>query len=83
MAELPASGRLQTRCGILEYSVSGAGTPVIVLFNGAGIGLDGWRALHPAIDELGTVFAWNRYGMAGSDEPHFELTGGVVVASLR
>jgi pimeloyl-ACP methyl ester carboxylesterase len=84
VAELPpGTGRLQTRGGILEYSVSGAGRPVIVLFNGAGISLESWQALHPAVEELGTVFAWNRYGLPGSDEPHRELTGAVVIASLR
>jgi pimeloyl-ACP methyl ester carboxylesterase len=83
VAELRGIGRLQTRCGILEYSACGAGRPVIVLFNGAGIGLEGWRALHPAIEQFGTVLAWNRHGLAHSDEPHRELTGAVVIASLR
>jgi pimeloyl-ACP methyl ester carboxylesterase len=74
---------LQTRNGRLGYTVSGQGAPTILLFNGAGVGLEGWRALHPAIEKLGTVFAWNRFGMQGSDAPRVRQTGVVVLASLR
>jgi pimeloyl-ACP methyl ester carboxylesterase len=75
--------KLQTRSGALEYVVSGTGRPTIVLLNGAGVTLDGWRALYPAIEQLGTVFAWNRFGVKGSDSPRLAQTGAVVVASLR
>ena len=74
---------LQTRSGRLEYAVSGVGAPAILLFNGAGVGLEGWSALYPAIERLGTVFAWNRFGMPGSDRPPARQTGTVVLASLR
>ncbi|MDB5872768.1 MAG: hypothetical protein JWQ07_2210 [Ramlibacter sp.] len=80
---VPARQKLQTRSGALEYVVSGHGQPTIVLLNGAGVTLDGWRALRPAIDRLGTVFAWNRFGVRGSDAPRLAQTGAVVVASLR
>jgi pimeloyl-ACP methyl ester carboxylesterase len=75
--------KLQTRSGALEYVVSGAGEPCIVLLNGAGVTLDGWRALYPAIEKAGTVLAFNRFGVEGSDEPRLAQTGAVVVASLR
>jgi pimeloyl-ACP methyl ester carboxylesterase len=74
---------LQTRSGRLGYTVSGQGRPAILLFNGAGVGLEGWRRLYPAIERLGTVFAWNRFGMQGSDGPPPRQTGTVVLASLR
>jgi pimeloyl-ACP methyl ester carboxylesterase len=74
---------LQTRSGRLGYTVSGGGAPTILLFNGAGVGLEGWRALYPAIEKLGTVFAWNRFGMQGSDAPRARQTGALVLASLR
>ncbi len=74
---------LQTRSGALEYVVSGNGRPAIVLLNGAGVTLEGWRALYPGIEQLGTVFAWNRFGVKGSDSPRLAQTGAVVVASLR
>jgi len=66
---------LQTRSGRLGYTVSGQGSPTILLFNGAGVGLEGWQPLYPAIESLGTVFAWNRFGMQGSDAPPPRQTG--------
>jgi pimeloyl-ACP methyl ester carboxylesterase len=83
LGALPAGQKLQTSSGALEYIVSGSGQPTIVLLNGAGMTLDGWRALYPAIEQLGTVFAWNRFGVKGSDAPRLAQTGAVVVASLR
>lgn len=83
LGELPERRKLQTRAGALEYIVSGHGAATIVLLNGAGVTLDGWRALYPAIEKLGCVFAWNRFGVKGSDDPRLPQTGAVVVASLR
>jgi pimeloyl-ACP methyl ester carboxylesterase len=83
LGPLPARQKLQTRSGALEYVVSGSGRPAIVLLNGAGVTLEGWRALYPAIEGMGTVFAWNRFGVKGSDAPRLAQTGAVVVASLR
>jgi pimeloyl-ACP methyl ester carboxylesterase len=83
LGALPQALKLQTRCGTLEYVVSGAGWPAIVLFNGAGMTLEGWRALYPRIEELGTVVAWNRFGIEGSDAPDRIQSGAVVVASVR
>jgi pimeloyl-ACP methyl ester carboxylesterase len=75
--------KLQTRCGALEYRVAGAGEPAIVLFNGAGVTLEGWRTLYPRIEDLGTVIAWNRFGVEGSDSPARLQSGALVVASVR
>ncbi|MDP3759313.1 MAG: alpha/beta fold hydrolase [Ramlibacter sp.] len=83
LGPLPERRKLQTRSGALEYVASGAGQPTIVLLNGAGVTLEGWRALYPAIEKAGTVFAWNRFGLKGSDAPRLAQTGAVVVASLR
>jgi pimeloyl-ACP methyl ester carboxylesterase len=80
---LPPLRVAQTRCGRLGYVVSGEGDPAIVLINGSGMSLEGWEALYPAIERLGTVFAWNRFGVKGSDPPQQPQTGAVVVASLR
>lgn len=63
--------------------VSGQGAPNIVLFSGAGMSLQGWEPLYPGIEQLGTVFGWNRFGMQGSDAPNDRQTGAVVIASLR
>ncbi|HEY0823547.1 MAG TPA: alpha/beta fold hydrolase [Ramlibacter sp.] len=80
---LPPIQALQTRAGRLTYVVSGQGSPAILLFNGAGMSLEGWRPLYPEIEQLGTVFAWNRFGMQGSDAPGARQTGAVVIGSLR
>lgn len=83
LGKLPAARRLQTRAGALQYVVSGQGQPTFVLFNGAGVTLEGWRALYPAIEKAGTVFAWNRFGTGGSSPPRLAQTGTAVIASLR
>jgi pimeloyl-ACP methyl ester carboxylesterase len=83
LGALPPIRALQTRAGRLTYIVSGKGSPAILLFNGAGVSLEGWRPLYPEIEQLATVFAWNRFGMQGSDAPGERQTGAVVVASLR
>lgn len=80
---LPAIRALQTRSGRLSYILSGSGDPTIVLVSGAGVGVQGWEPLYPAIEKLGTVFAWNRFGLQGSDAPAQRQTGMVVLASLR
>jgi pimeloyl-ACP methyl ester carboxylesterase len=80
---LPPIHVAQTRGGRLGYVVSGSGQPAIVLMNGAGVSLEGWRALYPAIESMGTVFAWNRAGVKGSDPPRHAQTGAAVIASLR
>lgn len=80
---MPPVQRLQTRCGALEYVISGEGESAIVLFNGAGVALDGWRALYPDIESLGRVLAWNRFGMEGSDTLERVQSGALVIASVR
>lgn len=81
-ATLPPIRALQTRSGRLSYVLSGSGPP-IVLFSGAGVSLQGWEPLYPQIEQLGTVFAWNRFGMQGSDPPPGRQTGTLVLGSLR
>jgi pimeloyl-ACP methyl ester carboxylesterase len=82
-AALPQRRKLQTRAGLLEYTLSGTGDASLVLMNGAGLTLAGWQALYPDIERLGRVFAWNRFGLQGSDEPPPVQRGALVVASLR
>ena len=83
LGTLPAIQALQTRSGRLGFILSGSGQPTILLFNGAGVSLAGWTPLYPAIESLGTVFAWNRFGLQGSDEPRSRQSGTVVLGSLR
>jgi pimeloyl-ACP methyl ester carboxylesterase len=80
---LPPIQALQTRSGRLTYMLSGAGPARIVLFSGAGMSLQSWEPLYPRIEALGRVFAWNRFGLQGSDPPRERQTGTVVLGSLR
>lgn len=80
---LPAIQALQTRAGRLSYMLSGNGPPSILLFSGAGVSLQGWELLFPAIEELGAVFGWNRFGVQGSDAPPQRQTGTLVLGCLR
>jgi pimeloyl-ACP methyl ester carboxylesterase len=75
--------RLRTRVGSLEYELAGSGAPTFVLFSGAGMTLESWRRVVPEAARLGTVIAWNRFGLEGSDVPQREQSGAVVVAALR
>lgn len=83
LGRLPPIQAAQTRLGRLTYILSGTGPATIVLVNGAGMSLEGWRSLYPAIEQLGRVFAWNRFGVKGSDPPRQRQTGAVVIAALR
>lgn len=67
----------------LEYIVSGTGSPVIVLVNGSGGPIEGWYKVYAQLKELGTVFAYNRFGIGGSSKPQEPQTGDVVVKTLR
>jgi pimeloyl-ACP methyl ester carboxylesterase len=53
----------------LEYLMSGSGRPPIVLINGAGGPVEGWYKVYGALAAIGTVFAYNRPGIGGSDKP--------------
>lgn len=81
--KLPPIQVAQTRAGRLCYIVSGLDAPGIVLVNGAGMSLEGWRCLYPRIESIGKVFAWNRPGIKGSDPPAIPQTSAAVVAALR
>lgn len=80
---LPRKQLLPTSAGRLEYILSGGGRPTWLLFNGAGIALEGWRGLYPGIERLGTVFGWNRPGLGRSDRPRVAQTASAVLAPLR
>jgi len=80
---LPPVRTLKARGGRLSYIVSGSGPSNILLFSGAGMGLQGWATLWPEIERMGTVLGWNRFGMQGSDPPRERQTGTTVLRSLR
>ena len=83
LGALPRKRLYRTEAGTLEYVLSGEGTPTLVLFNGAGVVLEGWGRLYPAIERIGRVFAWNRFGVGRSSPPRLPQTGTVVIDTLR
>ncbi|OGV66784.1 MAG: hypothetical protein A2283_15190 [Lentisphaerae bacterium RIFOXYA12_FULL_48_11] len=68
---------------VVEYVMSGFGRPAIVLLNGAGGPLVSWARIYPEIESLGTVFAYNRAGIGGSDRAAVPQTGEAIVSTLR
>jgi pimeloyl-ACP methyl ester carboxylesterase len=83
LGQLPRKQKHTTAAGTLEYVLTGAGTPTLVLLNGAGVTLEGWGRLYPGIESIGRVFAWNRFGVGRSSRPMLPQTGTVVIDSLR
>ena len=83
MGRLPPRRTLRTPGGAIEYVLSGAGEPSLVLFNGSGVTLEGWARLYPGIESIGTVLAWNRHGAGASAAPVQPQTGAAVVATAR
>lgn len=76
--------KIRTGSGTLEFLLRRReGGRTLVLLNGSGVGLKGWSALFPAIESLGTVFAYNRFGVGGSDRPRTRQDGAAIVAALR
>lgn len=69
--------------GFLEYTTSGARQPVFVLINGSGGPLEAWDKVSREIEKHGTVFAYNRFGIDGSDKPTTPQTGRAIVGALR
>lgn len=67
----------------LEYALSGSGAPTLVLLSGHGAPLWSWEQLYPDIAQLGTVLAYDRWGVGGSDPPDAPQDGGAVIATLE
>jgi pimeloyl-ACP methyl ester carboxylesterase len=80
---LPALRAAQTRSGRVSYILSGQGPAKLILFSGAGVGLQGWEPLYPRIERSGRVLGWNRFGLPGSDPPRHRQSGTRVLRTLR
>ncbi|MFC5402610.1 alpha/beta fold hydrolase [Cohnella soli] len=69
--------------GTMKYIVIGEGTPKIVLINGSDGPLEGWYKVLEGLSAESAVFAYNRFGIGGSDRPRRPQDGETVVADLR
>lgn len=74
---------LNTSKGKIQYHISGNGKPHIVLINGGSGPIEGWMKILPKLAESATVFAYNRFGVAGSDKPREPQDGLTIVEALR
>lgn len=74
---------LETSNGKLQYQISGSGKPHIVLINGGSGPIEGWMKILPEISETSSVFAYNRFGVGGSDKPKEAQDGRTIVHTLR
>lgn len=82
MKQLPKSHATLIEGQMFRFSTSGQGIS-IVLIAGAGAALDSWHTLYPGIEQLGTVFSYDRPGTGGSPKPREAQYGETVVAQLR
>ncbi len=83
MKALPQKRKVRIGDHMIAYSITGFGAPAIVLINGAGGATEGWYRLYPAIEQLGTVIAYNRPGIGGSSQPLVPQTAEAVAGTLR
>ena len=68
---------------MLRFSLSGQGSPTIVMLNGAGAPLEGWYKLFPEIEKLGTVVTYDRPGSGASARAREPQLGTTIVLQLR
>jgi pimeloyl-ACP methyl ester carboxylesterase len=80
---IPASQTVTVNGATVEYTLSGTEPPIIVLLNGAGGPIHGWYKIYAALEQMGTVLAYNRAGIGRSEKPNVPQTGDVVVETLR
>lgn len=78
-----AKSSMQTSKGKIQYHTSGSGQPNIVLINGGSGPVEGWMKVLSEVARWGTVFAYNRLGVAGSNKPQEPQDGLTIVETLR
>lgn len=83
MKHLPSSKRLAVGGQVFRFSLSGQGSPTIVMLGGAGATLEGWIKLFPEIEAMGTVMTYDRPGVGGSGRPREPQMGTTVILQLR
>ncbi|MGI4720931.1 MAG: alpha/beta fold hydrolase [Janthinobacterium lividum] len=83
MKHLPKSKSIVVGGQVMRFSLSGQGSPTIVMINGSGGTLEGWHKLFPGIDALGTVVTYDRPGVGASARPKEAQMGTTVVMQLR
>ena len=67
----------------VAYVEAGEGEPAIVFLAGAGMDIDSWFKVFPAVTAIGRSLAYDRPGVGRSDRATVPQTGDVVVETLR
>lgn len=85
---LTESQRLERSVAIVDgrrlaYVKRGEGAPPVVFLSGAGMSLDSWFKVFPAIAGSTSALMYDRPGVGGSERPAIPQTGDVIVRSLR
>ncbi|QOY93287.1 alpha/beta hydrolase [Massilia sp. UMI-21] len=83
MKHLPSSKRIAVAGQVLRFSMSGQGSPTIVMLGGSGGPIEGWHRLFPEIEKLGTVVAYDRPGVGASGRPREPQMGTTAILQLR
>lgn len=83
MKLFPQKKKINIGNSVLEYIVSGTKSPTIVLINGSGVPIEDWHRILPALETMGSVFAYNRPGIGESSKPREAQTCDVMIQALR
>lgn len=83
MKQMPKSQATLIEGQMFRLAKSGQGKPSIVFISGTGGALDAWYKLYPEVEQLGTVFCYDRPGVGGSAKPREAQYAETVVAQLR
>jgi pimeloyl-ACP methyl ester carboxylesterase len=67
----------------VAYVDAGAGAPAIVFVSGAGMDIDSWFKVFPAVSGMSRAIAYDRLGVGQSDRPTAPQAGEVIVDTLR
>ena len=68
---------------MLRFSLSGQGSPTIVMLSGSGGPLEGWFRLFPELESIGTVVTYDRPGVGASARAREPQLGTTVILQLR
>jgi pimeloyl-ACP methyl ester carboxylesterase len=69
--------------GPVEYLLTGAGDPTVVLLNGGDGPIEGWYKILPKLAEATQVLAYNRAGIGRTGKAASPQTSPLIIAQLR
>ncbi|XOV77983.1 MAG: alpha/beta fold hydrolase [Aestuariibacter sp.] len=67
---------------VVEYAISGSGTPTVIFESGFGAPMSNWSKVFPEVAKFSSVFAYNRRGYEGSVSESESQKGGMLEEAL-